>query len=259
MITPTGIARGLGVLGVIGFMALATTSSSIATPGLRQEPGATPAPAHDEPAKIPAPTSPSPADAAPVPLEPEPIKELPPAPDEPALEPVVPQASSEVAPSTPKPTAAPALIVAPAEEPANPLPPARQLEPKPIVAPAAPSEPAAAAPAPIDDPDARARSFVERNRKEAEGQLKALREESAQLRSRLARVEAGIRRWEALSEALDRSQEKAVVRPQDGLEPAARPRVRGDIQYMIPGRTSGVVIQSQPVTRADFVPAPLPR
>ncbi|AMV38849.1 hypothetical protein [Planctomyces sp. SH-PL62] len=120
-------------------------------------------------------------------------------------------------------------------------------------------EPAARPRASIDDPDARARSFVERNRKEAEEQLKVLREESAQLKARLGRIEAGIRRWEALADALNRSEDKAAVRTPNEADPNARPRARGDIQYIVPGRSAPVIIQSQPVTRSDYVPAPLPR
>jgi len=259
MVTPTRIARALGVLGVIGFMALATTSS-IATSDLQDDPlapglpvapagalpdGPIPGPA-PEPKPLDAPALP---DAAPAPTEPEPLKELPPAPDEPSLK----------IESTPTPAPAPAAI----EEPeANPLPPARELQPSaPKAAPTPPAvddrparEPAPRPRASADDPDARARSFVERNRKEADEQLKALRDEAAQLKARLARVEAGIRRWEALSDALGRTEDRAAVRmPGDGLQ------VRGGVQYLVPGQPSPVIIESQPMIRSDFVPAPLPR
>ncbi len=246
MVTPTRIARGLGILGVIAFMAMAT-GSSIATSNLQDDPAAALAPAFpaglDDPAPAPATLDPAPPDAAPAPTAPEPLKDLPPAPAEPALKLDIPPAPA----TAPHPAAAPAAIDEPA---ANPLPPAREREPIATPEPAPAARPRSSA----DDPDAKARSFVERNRKEADEQLKALREEAAQLRARLGRVEAGIRRWESLAEALDRSSEdRAAVRT------PADVRGRSEIQqYIVPGRTP-VIIQSQPVTRSDYVPAPLPR
>ena len=65
--------------------------------------------------------------------------------------------------------------------------------------------PAAAVPA-NDDPEQNARAFVERNRKEARDELKKLEEEAQRLRTRLGKVEAGIRRWEALLTSLDNSE-----------------------------------------------------
>jgi hypothetical protein len=111
---------------------------------------------------------------------------------------------------------------------------------------------------PTDDPDAEARSFVERNRREAQEQLKALREEAAVLKGRLARVENGIRRWESLADAMERSaQDKTAAAIGD--DPRAV-RSRGVVQYGVPMTPSGgVIIQSQPATRSDFVPVPGPR
>lgn len=273
MLTPAAVSRALGVLGLVGFMALATTSS-IATSGLQQDPGVPPLPSFEDPKEPPTEPKPSaasrfedgapppPVDAVPAPKEPEPVKDLPPAPEEPAL---------DVAPPADTPAQRLKGAPVPAEDSTNPLPPARNLESAPITsAPVAtrPAEPArdllqrtSAAPDPAaDDPDARARSFVEKNRREADEQLKTLREEAVQLKGRLARVEAGIRRWEALAEALDRSQDRAANRPQGEPAVDGRPRVtRGGVQYIIPNGTPGVVIQSQPITRADYVPAPLPR
>ncbi|WP_165071666.1 hypothetical protein [Paludisphaera rhizosphaerae] len=263
MLTPTAVSRALGVLGVIGFMALATTSS-IATAGRQQDPIAPALPSFEdpkEPSAAPAPAiqaPPPPVDAAPAPREPEPLKDLPPAPEEPALDVAPP-----VEPKPKQPKAAPAAV----EESTNPLPPARELEPPPAAPAARVSAPerepvrrtsASAEPA-VDDPDARARTFVEKNQREADEQLKALREEAAQLKTRLARVEAGIRRWEALAEALDRSQERASTQPRTGAVDGTPRTTRGGVQYIIPSGGPGVVIQSQPVTRADYVPAPLPR
>jgi hypothetical protein len=72
------------------------------------------------------------------------------------------------------------------------------------------SEGTAVAPSPAgatnDDPEQNARAFVERNRKEAQEELKKLKEEAQRLRTRLGKVEAGILRWEALLSALDDSE-----------------------------------------------------
>jgi hypothetical protein len=67
-----------------------------------------------------------------------------------------------------------------------------------------------------DDPEQNARAFVERNRKEAQDELKKLKEEAERLRTRLGKVEAGIRRWESLLAALERSEQiapSAIVPP----------------------------------------------
>jgi hypothetical protein len=57
-----------------------------------------------------------------------------------------------------------------------------------------------------DDPEKAALAFVEQNQKLAESQLKNLKDEEGKLRSRLQKVEGGIRRWEALLGALKQSQ-----------------------------------------------------
>ncbi len=317
MITATRITRALGILGVAGFLAHATTS--LATSGATYQDPAAPEP-------VPAASA---LDAAPLPTAPEPIDDLPPVPDEPlptptpapAPKPEEPPAAKIEAAPTPKPeTPAPAEPAAlkdlppPPDEPAldldapptasspkQDLPPAASIE----AAPAAsldplPDEapnprPATRKPAPrwepaiddapeteaevdrpaaresrgipasplatSDDPDAQARTFLERNRREAEGQLKALRDEAAQLKARLARVEAGIRRWEALADALDRG---ARDQPRPQPQPAAASRAPRSthpaVQYGVPVPTSeGVIIQSRPLTRSDFVPVPRPR
>ena len=53
-----------------------------------------------------------------------------------------------------------------------------------------------------EDPEKSAQSFVERNRKEAEVQLKALTTEAEQLRTRLAKLDSGIKKWHNLLAAL---------------------------------------------------------
>lgn len=101
-----------------------------------------------------------------------------------------------------------------ASQPGTIPPPAQPQQPP--AEPALPSLPgseALAAPSPDgppnDDPEQNARSFVERNRKEAQEELKKLKEEAERLRTRLGKVEAGIRRWESLLTAPDGSERVA--------------------------------------------------
>jgi hypothetical protein len=111
---------------------------------------------------------------------------------------------------------------APADRPAEPSPTPTLLPQD--SAPATPAESALPQPAPStvtdgraiavtpsrtapanDDPEQNARAFVERSRKEAQDELKKLKEEAERLRTRLGKVEAGIRRWESLLAALESS------------------------------------------------------
>jgi hypothetical protein len=160
--------------------------------------------------------------------------------------------------------------------------PAVATEPEPIAeaAPARVKLSGAGSPSHPEDPDAQARSFMERNRKEAEAQLKALNAEASQLRNRLQRIESGIRRWQALVDAMDRSEQELP----EGLE--ALPRAKPTSAARRPERGPSTVIRStpaeqgrqefvagpdgvfrpvapasdaDPVTRAQFVPAPTPR
>jgi hypothetical protein len=62
-----------------------------------------------------------------------------------------------------------------------------------------------------EDPEKAALAFVEKNQKLAESQLKSLKSEEATLKSRLQKVEAGIKRWDSLVGALKRSQEGIAV------------------------------------------------
>jgi hypothetical protein len=90
----------------------------------------------------------------------------------------------------------------PPSEPPSPLPaePAADLV-KDSASVAAPGS------APIaDDPEKVAKDFVEQNQKQAEAQLKNLKDEAEKLRARLQKVEAGIKRWETLLGALKQSQ-----------------------------------------------------
>ncbi len=81
-----------------------------------------------------------------------------------------------------------------------------------------------AAPAENDDPEKTVQAFVAQNRKVAQAQLKSLKDEAEKLRSRLQRVEAGIKRWEALLTALEKSGAIAAVEsPKAPRAPATRP------------------------------------
>jgi hypothetical protein len=101
-----------------------------------------------------------------------------------------------------------------ADLPADPSLPAPDTGPAlaPVTASASAAETAHGASTPVpavDDPDKAALAFVEQNQKRAEVELKNLKDEEAKLRSRLQKVEAGIRRWQTLVEALKQSQTSA--------------------------------------------------
>jgi len=64
-----------------------------------------------------------------------------------------------------------------------------------------------------EDPEKVVKVFVEQNKKQAETQLKNLKDEAEKLRTRLQKVEAGIKRWETLLEALKQSQVVASFDP----------------------------------------------
>jgi hypothetical protein len=73
-----------------------------------------------------------------------------------------------------------------------------------------------------EDPEKVASDFLEHNHKFAEAQLKALKEEAEKLKARLAKVEAGIKRWDRLVEALKQSGKVTGV--EGVVEPAAKER-----------------------------------
>ena len=62
-----------------------------------------------------------------------------------------------------------------------------------------------------EDPELSAQTFVERNQKEAEERLKALTAEAEQLRTRLNKLESGIKKWENLVNALKTAQQGSVT------------------------------------------------
>jgi hypothetical protein len=108
------------------------------------------------------------------------------------------------------------IAATPAEMPAPPLAPevlpessVPKLPETPVLGSLPAVEPASAAPAATagqnDDPEKAVQAFVEQNRKVAEAQLKGLKDEEQKLRGRLQKVEGGIKRWEALLAALDKS------------------------------------------------------
>ncbi len=61
------------------------------------------------------------------------------------------------------------------------------------------------------DPERAVAAFVAQNQKLAESQLAVLRAEEAKLRARLKKVEAGIKRWQAVADALKQSQGVVTV------------------------------------------------
>jgi hypothetical protein len=153
---------------------------------------------------------------------------------------------------------------APPEPFSSPLP----LPPK-AEAPGAPSDPLpspttppgldTAAPSPAapeaDDPEKNARAFVERNRKEARDELKKLKDEAERLRTRLGKVEAGIRRWETLLAALDHSEKGVTLN--DAPPPAIVPSAEAptDLTPIPREKPATVIRESVPATS----PPPGPR
>jgi hypothetical protein len=108
-----------------------------------------------------------------------------------------------------------------------------------------------------DDPEKDAQAFAEQNRKMAEAQLKALKEEEARLRARLQKVDSGIKRWQALLEALKQSESVSVVEGE--LTPVQdRPELEkaaGTFKSRPAGRSAR---HSRPAPPTDEVPVLLP-
>jgi hypothetical protein len=105
-----------------------------------------------------------------------------------------------------------------------------------------------------DDPEKNVQAFLEQNRKVAEGQLKNLKDEAEKLRSRLQKVEAGIKRWEALLAALQNSE----LEPSD-LQPISGTR-RQFSARAVPSAVSGPKDETPPreagSTRRQAEPPP---
>jgi hypothetical protein len=105
----------------------------------------------------------------------------------------------------PAPASAPLELPPPTAPDATPFqPPLTPVAPPPID----PTAPSSAGPT-NDDPERNAQTFVEQNRKVAQDELKKLKDEAERLRTRLGKVEGGIRRWEALLAALENSEKPA--------------------------------------------------
>ncbi len=114
-------------------------------------------------------------------------------------------------------------------------------------------------PAEGEDPEKVASAFLEHNQKLAEAQLKSLREEAEKLRARLTKVEAGIKRWDRLLQALKQSQGPGAVE-QTSARPARQfrvvsPAARADV--LVPGDepTELSPVAEQPALRLPQAPA----
>ncbi len=207
MMTPTRIIRMIGIAGLVGWMILVgwVAKTSQAQNGAQDA------------TTLPGPTEPSSL----TPVAAEMPKDKEPAP--PALGAELPCSRAAEPSVSPNPAAPPALATMPPQEESR------------AVQPPNPRNPTDTQPAsPSDDPEQAARSFVERNQKEAEEHLKALTTEAQQLRTRLAKLEAGIKKWQGLVNALKTSQDQAmtstVVMP--GADEA------GDLEPVKPGGKS---------------------
>lgn len=105
------------------------------------------------------------------------------------------------------------------------------------------------------DPDAQARSFVERNQREAEARLQALESEAEELRGRLTKIEAAIQQWRSLADAMRKAQEPADAKPEP-LEEAAQPQASTALEA-IPTPPRQAAFGAEPRSaRAQDVPAP---
>lgn len=119
-----------------------------------------------------------------------------------------------------------------------------------------------------NDPDAQARSFVERNQREAEARLKALQGEAEDLRGRLTKLEAAIQQWQSLADAMKKAQASAAtVEPEASqpkpasaeakatTSPKAEAEVATSLEPLPASRQAAVAAQPQ-AARAQDVPAP---
>lgn len=200
------VAALVTAAGLIGWVARSTSADNLPRPAvIREIP-----PAHENLELAQAPAEPVPALSVPVQSTPavtEPSKTPTPAIED--LKPECPPSSKATAPEL-----QPGTVLSPADGPS-------------------PAPDAAAAPNPSaadnEDPEKAVQSFVDQNQKVAETQLKNLRDEEAKLRARLQKVEAGIKRWEVLVEALKVSKNGSVVSPRFRVVPALRPDTPDDL------------------------------
>ncbi|WP_165226300.1 hypothetical protein [Aquisphaera insulae] len=271
MMTPSRVVRSLGILGLIawfGMVGWVAKSSKAQNSGTIDEPPK-PAPVDAQappaatPTAVAAPIAPvgglddlnsppplpavSPADAM---LEQNAAPVPPPYPPGPADRAIKTAAAAAPAGSAVKPAAtAPAVSAAKPAATAAPAPvgsaassPAASPAPMPIgpasAVPTTSPIPVARAGAPkgSDDPESSARSFVERNAREAEEHLRALTAEAEELRGRLEKLESGIKQWEGVLRAL-----KGSRHSRDGSATGESARSGSDEPSMlepIPGRVA---------------------
>jgi hypothetical protein len=116
-----------------------------------------------------------------------------------------------------------------------------------------------ALPEPIatDDPEKTATAFVEQNRKLAEAQLKMLKDEAERLRTRLRKVDSGVKRWEALLVALRQSESTAASEPQQTRVANPPPIETNPFAPSI--EASAVTVKSAPKESLEREPARAPR
>lgn len=110
------------------------------------------------------------------------------------------------------------------------------------------------------DPDAQARSFVERNQREAEARLQALESEAEELRGRLTKIEAAIQQWRSLADAMRKAQEPADAKPEapevEARAEAPQPQAATNLEA-IPTPPQQTAFGAEPRSaRAQDVPAP---
>ncbi len=267
MMTPARIVRTIGIAALIGWMGMV---GWVAKTTMAQNGGQSPAPLPPVASVDPAPVAPQ-ADVKPQRLPGDALLDAPGAGSagkaaRPADATSSPPLPMPVAAKTGEPPAiAPALADAPAAAsavsvPSAPLAAASGLTvPSPL--PAAPAESQSAPPS--DDPEQAARTFVERNQREAEEHLKALTDEAQQLRARLAKLESGIKKWQALVTALKGSQAQSVNSA--AITPGAEDA--GDLEPIRPAGPGGMhsdkrvkwASASAATAAADMAPAAQPQ
>jgi hypothetical protein len=142
----------------------------------------------------------------PTPSAPSPVPDAPPASDSVPQDPV---SGDAAAPAGTAPAPPPLAELTPASPGFEPT--AIRKSKEAVVAPAAASADGQLSVSDPDDPEKAAILFVETNRQLAESQLKNLKDEEAKLRTRLQKVEAGIKRWETLLGALKQSEGSGVA------------------------------------------------
>ncbi len=117
-----------------------------------------------------------------------------------------------------------------------------------------------ASPAPPADPERSAEEFVERTRKEASDAVDALTKERAELRARLAKVEAGLTRYKATLEALKVQVPGAVqVIGPEGVRTVV-PSDKTPGEFVAPPEPSAPDLQPiPPIPGPESSPPPMPK